>query len=162
MYMNFFLCMMCMHMFWRIQNKHSLTRTPCDMDKRTQVHPTQVKKNGDAHHGDVLILSKPIGVGVLSAALKKQMLEDEGYKTLLKWTCKVMSQGRSACASVYTHAYKLHAQLHTHTHIPANSHVHIYIHTLSSTRLVSLSPRCPASMPSQTSLVSGLLGIASK
>ena len=32
------------------------------------VHPSKVKKNADAKVGDVLILGKPIGVGVLSAA----------------------------------------------------------------------------------------------
>lgn len=35
------------------------------------VHPDRVKRNADARAGDVLILSKPLGVGVLSAALKK-------------------------------------------------------------------------------------------
>jgi hypothetical protein len=64
-----------------------------------QVHPAQVKRNGGAEEGDVLILSKPIGVGVLSAALKKGMLSDAGYATLLKWTCKVGTSVR-VCASV--------------------------------------------------------------
>ena len=36
------------------------------------VHPSKVRRNADAKAGDVLVLGKPIGVGVLSAALKKE------------------------------------------------------------------------------------------
>jgi selenide,water dikinase len=35
------------------------------------IHPSKVKRNADAKAGDVLVLGKPLGVGVLSAALKK-------------------------------------------------------------------------------------------
>src|SRR5436305_11423297 len=34
------------------------------------VHPKRVKRNADARAGDMLVLGKPLGVGVLSAALK--------------------------------------------------------------------------------------------
>ena len=43
------------------------------------VHPSKVKRNADARAGDVLILGKPLGVGVLSAALKKDALDADGY-----------------------------------------------------------------------------------
>ena len=36
------------------------------------VHPKRVKRNADARAGDVLVLGKPLGVGVMSAALKKE------------------------------------------------------------------------------------------
>src|SRR6185312_11038481 len=36
------------------------------------VHPDKVRRNADAKAGDVLVLGKPIGVGILSAALKKE------------------------------------------------------------------------------------------
>ena len=39
------------------------------------VHPDKVRRNADAKAGDVLVLGKPIGVGVLSAALKKNALD---------------------------------------------------------------------------------------
>jgi selenide, water dikinase len=48
------------------------------------VHPDRVRRNADAKAGDVLILGKPIGVGVLSAALKKGKLDDAGYAQLVK------------------------------------------------------------------------------
>jgi len=43
--------------------------------------------------GDVLLLSKPIGVGVLSAALKKNMLNEEGYTDMLATTTKLNTPG---------------------------------------------------------------------
>src|SRR4051812_10964630 len=42
-------------------------------------HPSRVRRNADARAGDVLILGKPVGVGVLSAALKKGVLDAAGY-----------------------------------------------------------------------------------
>src|SRR6187401_1749902 len=42
------------------------------------VHPDKVRRNADARDGDVLVLGKPIGVGVMSAALKKNALDPEG------------------------------------------------------------------------------------
>jgi len=47
------------------------------------VHPDRVKKNSGARAGDVLVLGKPLGVGVLSAALKKDLLNAEGYKAMV-------------------------------------------------------------------------------
>src|SRR3954449_204726 len=41
---------------------------------RGLLHPEKVRRNPDARDGDVLVLGKPIGVGVLSAALKKNAL----------------------------------------------------------------------------------------
>src|SRR5258706_10484085 len=35
------------------------------------VHPDKVKRNSSAKAGDILILGKPLGIGILSAALKK-------------------------------------------------------------------------------------------
>jgi selenide,water dikinase len=48
------------------------------------VHPSNVKKNNGAQEGDLLFLTKPLGVGVLSTAIKKGLLTDEHYTVLLK------------------------------------------------------------------------------
>jgi selenide,water dikinase len=40
------------------------------------VHPSKVRRNADARPGDLLVLGKPLGVGVMSAALKKGQLDD--------------------------------------------------------------------------------------
>ncbi|MDP1957184.1 MAG: selenide, water dikinase SelD, partial [Rhodocyclaceae bacterium] len=50
------------------------------------VHPAHVKKNAGALAGDVLILGKPLGIGILSAALKKGLLSEAGYAEMLRWT----------------------------------------------------------------------------
>ncbi|MFN3295992.1 selenide, water dikinase SelD, partial [Caldimonas sp.] len=47
------------------------------------VHPDRVKRNAGAHPGDVLVLGKPLGVGVLSAALKKDALDEAGYRRMI-------------------------------------------------------------------------------
>src|SRR5436305_6441562 len=46
------------------------------------VHPKHVKRNADAKPGDVLVLGKPLGVGVMSAARKKGELDAAGYDWL--------------------------------------------------------------------------------
>jgi len=57
------------------------------------VHPDRVRRNADARAGDVLILGKPLGVGVLSAALKKGRLDDAGYARLIATTTRLNKPG---------------------------------------------------------------------
>jgi selenide,water dikinase len=57
------------------------------------VHPKKVKRNSGAKAGDVLILGKPLGIGVLSAALKKGLLTPDGYKEMMRWTTKINVTG---------------------------------------------------------------------
>jgi selenide,water dikinase len=56
-------------------------------------HPRHVKRNADARPGDVLVLGKPLGVGVMSAALKQQKLDDAGYAAMLAATTKLNTPG---------------------------------------------------------------------
>jgi selenide,water dikinase len=44
------------------------------------VDPAHLKRNSSAQEGDVLILTKPLGIGVMTTALKKGVLPDEGYE----------------------------------------------------------------------------------
>ena len=57
------------------------------------VHPKRVKRNADARVGDRLVLGKPLGVGVLSAALKKEQLAAEGYAQMIATTTKLNTPG---------------------------------------------------------------------
>jgi selenide,water dikinase len=57
------------------------------------VHPARVKRNADARPGDRLLLGKPLGVGVLSAALKKGQLDAPGYAHMLAATTKLNTPG---------------------------------------------------------------------
>ncbi len=58
------------------------------------VHPSKVKKNADARPGDVLILGKPLGVGIYSAALKKDRLGADGYRQMIANTTQLNTPGR--------------------------------------------------------------------
>ena len=68
------------------------------------VHPSKVKRNADAKAGDVLILGKPLGVGVLSAALKKGKLDDQGYKAMIANTTKLNKPGKALSEMAGVHA----------------------------------------------------------
>jgi selenide,water dikinase len=57
------------------------------------VHPDKVRRNADAQAGDLLVLGKPLGVGVLSAALKKGRLSDAGYAELIRNTTLLNKPG---------------------------------------------------------------------
>ena len=57
------------------------------------VHPDKVKRNSRAQAGDTLILGKPLGVGILSAALKKGKLSSEGYRQMLAATTQLNTPG---------------------------------------------------------------------
>ncbi len=58
------------------------------------VHPDKVLTNRTARAGDVLILTKALGVGVLSAAFKQERLDDRGYAALIASTTQLNSVGR--------------------------------------------------------------------
>jgi selenide,water dikinase len=68
------------------------------------VHPSKVKRNADAKAGDVLILGKPLGVGVLSAALKKDKLDAEGYAAMIANTTKLNKPGKALAQLEGVHA----------------------------------------------------------
>ncbi len=68
------------------------------------VHPKHVKRNADAQPGDVLVLGKPLGVGVMSAALKKGELNAEGYAQMLATTTKLNTPGPDLAALPGVHA----------------------------------------------------------
>jgi len=57
------------------------------------VHPDKVRRNADAKAGDVLILGKGLGVGVMSAALKKGKLGDAGYAQMIASTTRLNTPG---------------------------------------------------------------------
>ncbi len=68
------------------------------------VHPDRVRRNAGARAGDVLILGKPLGVGVLSAAFKKQQLSDTGYRQLIATTTQLNTPGIALAALDGVHA----------------------------------------------------------
>ncbi|GAB2878051.1 selenide, water dikinase SelD [Pseudoduganella ginsengisoli] len=68
------------------------------------VHPDKVKRNSAARAGDVLVLGKPLGVGVLSAALKKGKLDADGYAAMIASTTKLNKPGKALAELPGVHA----------------------------------------------------------
>ncbi len=57
------------------------------------VHPDRIKRNCDAVAGDVLVLGKGLGVGILGAAMNKDELDTQGYAEMIESTTKLNSVG---------------------------------------------------------------------
>ncbi|MFZ2738677.1 MAG: selenide, water dikinase SelD [Burkholderiaceae bacterium] len=68
------------------------------------VHPKRVKRNADAKVGDRLILGKPLGVGVMSAAFKKGQLDAAGYARMIAVTTQLNTPGPDLAALDGVHA----------------------------------------------------------
>ena len=63
-----------------------------------------LRRNCDARPGDALILTKPIGVGIYSAAIKKGALSDEGYREMLGFTTRLNVVGAELAKEAAVHA----------------------------------------------------------
>ncbi|HEX6795616.1 MAG TPA: selenide, water dikinase SelD [Casimicrobiaceae bacterium] len=57
------------------------------------VDPRHLKRNADARAGDVIVLGKPLGVGIYRAALKRDSLSREGYEAMLASTTLLNTPG---------------------------------------------------------------------
>jgi selenide,water dikinase len=68
------------------------------------VHPGRLLRNSTARAGDQLILTKALGVGVLSAALKQGRLEPEGYEALIASTTQLNVLGAHLAGRQGVHA----------------------------------------------------------
>lgn len=68
------------------------------------VRPDQVRRNSGAHAGDVLILTKGLGIGVFSAALKQGRLGAQDYATMLASTTQLNRVGPALAALPAVHA----------------------------------------------------------
>ncbi|MHB8530532.1 MAG: selenide, water dikinase SelD [Caulobacteraceae bacterium] len=68
------------------------------------VHPDRVLTNKTARAGDDLILTKAIGVGVLSAAFKQQRLAPRDYESLIAVTTQLNAVGSRLATLAGVHA----------------------------------------------------------
>jgi selenide, water dikinase len=57
------------------------------------IHPNKIKTNQGSKPGDILYLTKPIGIGVLATALKRQKITEKDYLNLIDTACKLNSIG---------------------------------------------------------------------
>ena len=68
------------------------------------VHPDRVKRNDSARAGDVLILGKALGIGIMGAALKKGELSDKAYQQMIATTTQLNTPGVALAAMAGVHA----------------------------------------------------------
>jgi selenide,water dikinase len=57
------------------------------------VHPGHLKRNSGARIGDRLVLGKPLGIGIYSAALKQERLDADGYRAMLASATQLNTPG---------------------------------------------------------------------
>jgi selenide,water dikinase len=68
------------------------------------VDPAKVKRNDRAQAGDVLILGKALGVGIMSAAIKKGELKDKAYRQMLESVTQLNTPGIQLAEMAGVHA----------------------------------------------------------
>lgn len=68
------------------------------------VDPRKVKQNGGGQAGDCLILGKPLGVGIYSAALKKGLLSPDQYAAMIAATTQLNTAGADLADIAGVHA----------------------------------------------------------
>lgn len=57
------------------------------------IHPGNIKKNSGAKPGDLIYITKPLGIGVLATALKREKINAEDYSLMLHHATAVNSVG---------------------------------------------------------------------
>ena len=67
-------------------------------------HPERIRRNADARPGDLLVLGKPLGVGIQSAALKRGLLDAAGYAAMIATTTRLNTPGPTLAAMRGVHA----------------------------------------------------------
>lgn len=68
------------------------------------VKKEHIKKNNAVKENDILYLTKPLGIGILSTALKRGLLNDDAYQLLLEQTTTLNSIGQKLGALPYVNA----------------------------------------------------------
>lgn len=68
------------------------------------VHPRHLKRNSEARAGDALVLGKPLGIGILSAALKKDRLGENDYCAMIDITTRLNDVGPALARLPGVHA----------------------------------------------------------
>jgi len=68
------------------------------------VDPKKFKRNKTSQIGDSIILSKPIGVGILSAAFKQEKISKKAYAKLIDYTTQLNTPGLTLVENQFVHA----------------------------------------------------------
>lgn len=68
------------------------------------IHPDKVMTNCNAKIGDVLVLTKPLGIGILNTALKAQLLDDDVYQKTIDTMLTLNKVAKDAMMKVGAHS----------------------------------------------------------
>ena len=68
------------------------------------VHPQHIVTNSGALPGDVLVLTKPLGTGILASALKKDAIGEREIATAVKWMTLLNAAASRAMLAADAHA----------------------------------------------------------
>ena len=68
------------------------------------VHPEKIWRNAGARPGDALVLSKPLGTGVITTAAKAEMADPTALSTALRWMSTLNREAADALREVEVHA----------------------------------------------------------
>jgi len=68
------------------------------------IHPERIKKKGSARPGDVLVLTKPLGVGVITTALKREQAQADHVAAAVESMKKLNRQSAAAALECDAHA----------------------------------------------------------
>jgi selenide,water dikinase len=68
------------------------------------VHPDRIVTNAGARPGDVLVLTKPIGTGILASALKKDAIDEQQIAEAVGWMTMLNAAASRAMLAAGAHA----------------------------------------------------------
>ena len=68
------------------------------------VHPDRIWRNAGAEPGDALVLTKPLGTGVITTAAKAEMVDPAHLSTALRWMATLNHEAAKALHRVDPHA----------------------------------------------------------
>ncbi len=69
-----------------------------------RVHPEKIVTNAGARVGDLLVLTKPLGTGVLATALKKDAIAEPKMRDAVRWMTKLNASASKAMIASEAHA----------------------------------------------------------
>jgi len=68
------------------------------------VHPDRIVSNAGARPGDALVLTKPIGTGILASALKKGAIDEAQIAEAVRWMARLNAAASAAMLAAGAHA----------------------------------------------------------
>jgi selenide,water dikinase len=68
------------------------------------IHPARIVSNAAAQPGDILVLTKPLGTGVLATALKRGEIDGTGMQEAIAWMATLNDRVGTALSAVDAHA----------------------------------------------------------